>query len=569
MDLTALARPRRLGVGIALAVLMTTVALVAPGGDAARADASRDYFVPEGESGVVTVTTVCAGGGTVTLSGIFRVADETTTTPTSILQFDTFAETQLAVPEETGHHDIPFTMAGVSSLLPGSQYVPWSLTTDTGETVATGFIFTPITYCGGSFTVTGCTMDDGQVVNVQVRLENIKSQRWVLTNNFGREPHNLVIDLGPSASLHYDILGSGWPRHSVGGSHDVHWTLTAADGASWDRITVFSPLYACGTDPSPVLSHESPATCADNEISIRLRVSNDRTSYDGSRSVTFTHAGKTWVSDLRLSSGSDTYSFYSGMYATDGGVLPPGPVTVDLRLMAHTTSDAPVIEIARLPVTVTCPAATATPTPTPSTSPTPTPTPTVSPTPVVTQEPPPPPVADAAPGVLERPRIVGPMRVGADVTCAAAFESADSVRYEWRRDGMVIGTGRSRTLLPRDLRTSLRCKAVATNSVGSNGATSGARTVALGLPPAVVARPWASGVFRPGRVVSVVVGRWSPAPDGYRFQWRRNGVPIPGARGKSYRLTRADRGATITVLVAVDAAGHRRAVIATKPRAVK
>ena len=44
-------------------------------------------------------------------------------------------------------------------------------------------------------------------------------------------------------------------------------------------------------------------------------------------------------------------------------------------------------------------------------------------------------------------------------------------------------------------------------------------------------------------------GGWSGSPTGYTFQWKRDGVPIPGATAKTYVVQAADQGHSITCTV--------------------
>ena len=47
-------------------------------------------------------------------------------------------------------------------------------------------------------------------------------------------------------------------------------------------------------------------------------------------------------------------------------------------------------------------------------------------------------------------------------------------------------------------------------------------------------------------------GRWGPAPVTLTYQWLRNGTPIAGATGSTYKLKNKDKGKKISVR------GHRR-----------
>ena len=51
-----------------------------------------------------------------------------------------------------------------------------------------------------------------------------------------------------------------------------------------------------------------------------------------------------------------------------------------------------------------------------------------------------------------------------------------------------------------------------------------------------------------GSRLTAVAGVWTPRTD-LSYQWMRDGDPIAGASGRQYTLTRADRGAAISVAV--------------------
>ncbi|WP_449283287.1 FG-GAP-like repeat-containing protein [Leucobacter sp.] len=52
-----------------------------------------------------------------------------------------------------------------------------------------------------------------------------------------------------------------------------------------------------------------------------------------------------------------------------------------------------------------------------------------------------------------------------------------------------------------------------------------------------------------GQTLRAPAGKWRPAPVQLSYQWNRNGSPIRGATGESYRLTSSDIGRRITVTV--------------------
>jgi len=71
-----------------------------------------------------------------------------------------------------------------------------------------------------------------------------------------------------------------------------------------------------------------------------------------------------------------------------------------------------------------------------------------------------------------------------------------------------------------------------------------------------------------GRVVTANAGEWSPEPVELAYQWRRDGVDIPGATSSSYRVAGRDRGTELTVLVTATADGLDAGLASSAPVAV-
>lgn len=78
--------------------------------------------------------------------------------------------------------------------------------------------------------------------------------------------------------------------------------------------------------------------------------------------------------------------------------------------------------------------------------------------------------------------------------------------------------------------------------------------------------PVVTGAAQVGQKLTANLGAWS---DGVTFarQWKRDGAPIQGARGASYRLTAADRGARITLEVTGSKPGHTSTRLESRPTA--
>ena len=47
----------------------------------------------------------------------------------------------------------------------------------------------------------------------------------------------------------------------------------------------------------------------------------------------------------------------------------------------------------------------------------------------------------------------------------------------------------------------------------------------------------------------MTTGSWSPAANNFRYQWLRQGAPISGATGSSYKVSADDAGRDVSVIV--------------------
>ncbi|MCW2749607.1 MAG: hypothetical protein JWR83_717 [Aeromicrobium sp.] len=83
---------------------------------------------------------------------------------------------------------------------------------------------------------------------------------------------------------------------------------------------------------------------------------------------------------------------------------------------------------------------------------------------------------------------------------------------------------------------------------GSTGFKNGLRQLTGQLNIATII-PSFTGTLKYGSTLTAHTGTWVVDPDSFAYQWRRNGVAIPGAIGTTYKLTKADAGRTITLVV--------------------
>ena len=176
--------------------------------------------------------------------------------------------------------------------------------------------------------------------------------------------------------------------------------------------------------------------------------------------------------------------------------------------------------------------------------------------------------ADPSFDTAPAPIIAGVARAGARLTARVAgwAPAPDSFNYSWLRDGLPIdgASGASHVLSAAD-----RGHRISVEVTGSRaGYASLTKTSAPLFIPRVIgtATPRISGTPKVGKKLTVRKGAWKPAGLSYRYQWKRNGTAIRGSAAKkaSYRLTKKDRGARITVVVTAKKTGYLTAVRTSK-----
>ena len=69
--------------------------------------------------------------------------------------------------------------------------------------------------------------------------------------------------------------------------------------------------------------------------------------------------------------------------------------------------------------------------------------------------------------------------------------------------------------------------------------------------------PTISGTAKSGSVLTATAGTWAPATVVLTYQWERDGSIIDGATASTYKLTAADVGQHITVVVTGQKVGYK------------
>lgn len=161
----------------------------------------------------------------------------------------------------------------------------------------------------------------------------------------------------------------------------------------------------------------------------------------------------------------------------------------------------------------------------------------------------------AAPVNRSLPLINGTPTVGQTLSATAGAWSgkpAPTYGYQWLRDAVPISGATSSTyeLQAADYGKVISVTVVATNSEGSDSATSAGTAAVAGIAPANTAAPSISGTTTIGETLTGSDGSWTGAPTpSLSRQWLRDGEPISGATSSTYELVNGDYDAFIAFRV--------------------
>lgn len=141
-------------------------------------------------------------------------------------------------------------------------------------------------------------------------------------------------------------------------------------------------------------------------------------------------------------------------------------------------------------------------------------------------------VSAPAPVIVQQP-LAQTALPGTDVTLSVAASGADTLRYQWRRDGANLPGATAATLVLSNAQPA-QSGAYQVVVWNENAACdSAAAQVLIASPPSIVQSP-ASVEANVGDPVSLSVIAAGASPLSY--QWRRNGLPVPGATRPTFEL---------------------------------
>ena len=149
------------------------------------------------------------------------------------------------------------------------------------------------------------------------------------------------------------------------------------------------------------------------------------------------------------------------------------------------------------------------------------------------------------------PQAVGAATVGSTLTAVVGTWSPSGVAfaYQWLRAGSAISGATAKTfkLTTADLGGRISVRVTAVRGSASVLKTS-APTAAVTGSFVSTNVPAVNGAPKVGSTLTAITGAWSPVAT-FGFQWFRKGVAISGATAKTYVVTSADVGSTLSVVV--------------------
>jgi hypothetical protein len=170
-----------------------------------------------------------------------------------------------------------------------------------------------------------------------------------------------------------------------------------------------------------------------------------------------------------------------------------------------------------------------------------------------------------------KPVISGDAYVGSTLKGSlSSAPAADSYRYDWYADGVYRKTSDQRGEYvvqesDRGKKITLMGYADKAGYEQIAAGTSDPTATVLDAPQFQISSPpMVKGTPRVGSLLGVTPAVVSPTPAQTSYQWYRNGQPITGATGSSYRAAQIDYGKSVGVMVTLAGPGRRDTVVGSQ-----
>jgi formylglycine-generating enzyme required for sulfatase activity len=144
---------------------------------------------------------------------------------------------------------------------------------------------------------------------------------------------------------------------------------------------------------------------------------------------------------------------------------------------------------------------------------------------------------------VTRPTITAPpasqtLSVGQSATLTATASGSSTLLYQWLKEGALIPGAKSPTLSLSNVTTSTAGSYTVTVSNDAGFVTSDAAVVTVSAGPGISTQPQSQNVSVSAPVTFTVAASGT----GLTYQWRKNGMAIPGATNPSFTITSAQTG---------------------------
>ncbi|MCL1898420.1 MAG: glycoside hydrolase family 3 C-terminal domain-containing protein, partial [Micrococcales bacterium] len=153
--------------------------------------------------------------------------------------------------------------------------------------------------------------------------------------------------------------------------------------------------------------------------------------------------------------------------------------------------------------------------------------------------------------------ITGKAEVGQTLTANVAdTQPGATITYQWMRDGVAIPGATAKTYKVQDADVGAQLTVQAVVTPGGTAVSAPTAKVPKPTPPPPIKKPTVSvsGQAVIGQTLTAVV-KDAAAGSKVAYQWLRDGKPIAGATGKTYKVTKADIGAQLSVQAVVTPGG--------------
>lgn len=162
-------------------------------------------------------------------------------------------------------------------------------------------------------------------------------------------------------------------------------------------------------------------------------------------------------------------------------------------------------------------------------------------------------------GTAPTPTISGQPVIGQALTAdpGAWSPSPSGLAFQWFRDNTAISgaTARAYTVRNADAGHTLKVKVTSSGDAFAKVSKTSAATAKISARAwATAPAPTLTGTKKVGKTITVKPGAWSPAPS-FSYQWYRGTSAIKGATKASYKLTKSDKGKTVSAKVTARKSG--------------